>query len=226
MTPSGLHRKFTVVHELGHAIATTISNNKPNGGDYDDNDSDADCSNPQAWQHAFWSRETQKCAFGEGYANFYSADVWNTHGQKDCAYKYYKTNGNTTYPYDRSPLTGAAFDCAGDDGADADASRDDFTNGQSVNGVPFLNNCSGSPYAGKATELDYTRVLWNVHTDGNTQPTFTDIAGWIGNCGGGTPLGNLTTYTQLDACAETRNDSLEANWDANKTAHNVDNPAP
>lgn len=111
-----------------------------------------------------------------------------------------------------------------DDGADSGSGRDDFTSGQAAGsiGVPFLDKCEGTT-AGRATEMDYTRVLWNVHTDGSTPPTFTDIARWIRDCSG---IAEYNVYTRLDECAEPRNDGLEANWDANKVPHSIDNPAP
>lgn len=224
MTPKGINRKFTLVHELGHQIATNITNSVANGGDGSDDDGPI-CTTPEgATSHAFWSREWQKAAFKEAFADFYSADVWNSHSQTDCAFKYWtyipEPNGNAT-EFGRQ-IGGAFFDCAGDDGADSGSGRDDFSNGYIYTGVSFLDQCH-SPYAGKATELDYTRVFWNVHTDGATPPTFTNVALWIRDSG---PVTDTNVYTQLDARANIVGGSLNTNWDANKAPHDVDNPPP
>lgn len=220
MSPAGINRKFTLIHELGHAIATNITNGAANSGDCSEDDGSAVCSTGDPTDHALWSRETQRCALSEGFADFYSADVWNSHSAKDCAFKYWTTNTNTN-SYGNA-LGGAAFDCAGDDGADTGSSRDDFTNGQVPAVVPYLDQCIG-PYSGRATEMDYLRVLWNVHTDGSTPPSFTDIARWIRDSA---PFTQNDVYDRLEELADPRNDSLEANWDANKGPHHVNNPAP
>jgi hypothetical protein len=224
LTPKGINRKYTLVHELGHQIAYNITGGVANGCSVNLEGGGQYCVTPSPTNHTFWSYETQKCAFKEAFADFYSADVWNSHSQSDCASKYYARN-NYTEPDDTKWLYyGAFFDCAGDDGGDSGSGPDDFTSGQAVGsiGVPFLDKCEG-PQAGRATEMDYARVLWNVHTDGSTPPTFTDIARWIRDCSG---ISEYNVFTRLDECAEPRNDSLEANWDANKAPHNVDNPAP
>lgn len=217
-TTSGIRRKFTLVHEMGHIMANKVTNGVANGGDCTDTDVDP-CYEEGSGSHAFWSRELDRCAFKEAFADFYAADVWNDHNEDNCAFKYYKENIYTTFS------GGAAFDCAGDDGPDSGTTPDDFTNyQQGTSQVAYIEQCTATwfffmNYYGHGTELDWLRVLWNIHTDGASPPSYTTIVRWIRDCGS---LGNSTAFSQLDTCANSLNNSLETNWNIEKDVHTID----
>ncbi|MBI1948384.1 MAG: hypothetical protein HYS27_22035 [Deltaproteobacteria bacterium] len=224
--------KFILIHEMGHLIAEFVTDRVAMGVSYADEDPlvDGPCENTNNNTHAFWSRELDKAAFAEAFADFYAADVWNDHNEDNCAFKYYATNIHTQSGWQ----TGAAFDCAGDDGADPGTEPDDFTNGQSETQVAHIEKCTATnqppdDYLNRGAEIDWTRVFWNLHTDGSTPPSFTTIARWIRDCGapppiGNGPFGNGEAFTRLDACANGRgaNDPLNLIWDVAKNVHTID----
>lgn len=217
-----MSRKFILIHEMGNLIAEFVTNGVAMGVDYSDEDVDGGaCRNPGSNNHAFWSREKDKAAFAEAFADFYSADVWNDHNEDNCAFKYYVRNDHTDQGWD-----GAPWDCAGDDGADPGTDPDDFTSHQGFAQVQYIEQCTATGplptnYPGRGAEIDWTRALWNVHTDGSTPPSFTSIARWIRDCD---PIGLENAFTRLDECANSRgaSDPLNLNWDVAKNVHSID----
>lgn len=221
-TNSGIRRKFTLIHEMGHIMANKVTEGVANGGDCSGNDVEP-CYESGTGSHAFWSREGSRCAFKEAFADFYAADVWNDHNEDNCAFKYYKTNASTTDLGEF--IGGAAFDCAGDDGSDPGTTPDDFTNYQGDTQVGYLTQCNEVNYLmhhyyGLGTELDWLRVLWNLHTDGASPPSYTTIVRWIRDCV--TQLDDALAFSQLDACADFQGGTLNTNWDAGKSVHAID----
>jgi hypothetical protein len=213
MSPNGSGQKFKLIHEMGHQIATTVTDSVANGG----NCSDSDVFPCDSGGHAMWSREFSRCAFKEAFAHFYAADVWNSHSQTDCAFKYYKSNGGTQAAW--AAVDGPMIDCAADDGPDPGTGRDDFSNGQDF--VPqdameasWMKDQCTPPYAGKGAEVDWMRVFWGLHTDGVSPPSFDTVAAWIRDCG---PVGDTTAYQELNDCANSRPgpDPLKTNWSVN-----------
>ncbi|OGQ24018.1 MAG: hypothetical protein A2138_25330 [Deltaproteobacteria bacterium RBG_16_71_12] len=220
MRPEGPNRKFTLIHELGHQIARNVTTGAANGGNCNYN-----ANHPcDSGGHAMWSLENPDCAYDEGFADFYSADVWNSHSQQDCAFKYFLWNEDTQLVWQQRG--GPMLDCAADDGPDPLYARDDFSNGQNAHAThpmepSWVDKCPGFPMANVSTEIDWTRVFWGVHTDGASPPSFTAIVGWLDRCG---RPGVATAYFDLDICANSEGGSLNANWNANVPAggHNID----
>ncbi|OGQ09697.1 MAG: hypothetical protein A2138_09565 [Deltaproteobacteria bacterium RBG_16_71_12] len=218
LTTAGIRRKFTLVHEMGHIMANKVTDGVANGGNCSGNDVEP-CYEDGTGSHAFWSREGSRCAFKEAFADFYAADVWNDHNEDNCAFKYYKVNASTTEL--GQSLGGAAFDCAGDAG-------NDFTNYQDDTQVAYLLQCTEYPwlnyhYFGLGTELDWTRVLWNVHTDGASPPSYTTMVRWIRDCPEeGGQLNDPFAFFDLDDCADTEGGTLNTNWDTAKSVHAID----
>ncbi|MBI1945695.1 MAG: hypothetical protein HYS27_08365 [Deltaproteobacteria bacterium] len=223
MKPEGDNTKFMLIHELGHQLAHSITNGNANGGNCNYAGGHP-CDAAGSGAHAMWSVENANCAYDEAFANFYSADVWNSHSQQDCAYKYSLWNIDTQYTWQLRH--GPMIDCAADDGPDPGTARDDFTNGQNAEAAhpmeaSWFDKCPDPSMSYVSTEVDWTRVFWGIHTDGASPPSFTAIGQWLRDCG---PVGVDTAYWDLDACAENAPGTLNANWNANvpATGHNID----
>jgi hypothetical protein len=137
--------------------------------------------------------EHQKDAFGEGWAHFYAADVWNDHGQTDCTFKYYKASNPT-------------IDCEW---------------GQTGFELAYMESTCNAPYAGYGVELDWLRQLWNVHTVPwfGTPPSFTSMVNWIST----TCCIDLDdAYTRLHNRAYNIGGTLWYNWDWRDHVHGID----
>jgi hypothetical protein len=79
LTNTAMQRKYVIVHEMGHIMAANVTDGYANGGDCTGDD-DEPCHEAGNGSHAFWSREFDRCAFKEAFADFYAADVWNQGG--------------------------------------------------------------------------------------------------------------------------------------------------
>ncbi|OGQ21236.1 MAG: hypothetical protein A2138_27695 [Deltaproteobacteria bacterium RBG_16_71_12] len=220
MSPEGCNRKFILIHEMGHQIARNITTGAANGG----NCNYSGLHPCDAGGHAMWSVENANCAYNEAFADFYAADVWNSHSQQDCAFKYFTYNADTQQVW--VSRNGPMLDCAADDGPDPGTARDDFSNGQDKHSAhpmeaSWFDQCEESWMNYVSTEVDWTRVFWGIHTDGASPPSFTTIAQWLRDCG---VVGVDTAYYDLDMCAYGVGGTLNSNWDANVpfTGHNID----
>jgi len=193
------HLKFLLIHETGHALgdyATGNLNHKLVGTNCEDFSSTS-CP-ASGGDHSMTSKEYAKCALGEGFANFYSADVFNSHDEVDCFFEYYKNEFGT----DSTPLV----DCENANG--------DFV-------LRYMETNCALAYAGFGTELDWLRALWDLHTDSDTAPGFTEIVQWLD----ATPVwGNQDTFDLLDLEAEHWGGALDAHWDVAKTRNGIDWP--
>ncbi len=168
------------------------------------------------------SKEHSSCALKEGFAHFVAADTYNNHAQTDCAFNYYKPYFPTN-----PDLGEQVVDCEAAT-SDLSALEVGTTPNWELYPIGTLENiqppnfatpgCS-TPFSGKSAEVDWLRVLWNVHTDGGSPPSFTQIVDWIVGAG----VGTQTCYSQLDTAANSIGGSLNTNWDNNKTKHTVDN---
>jgi len=136
-------KKMLVTHELGHAMARLYYGHDgaespymyyvPFGFDETDPNYD-ECVNTLGYD--LTSLEANSLAFKEGFADFYSARVWNdasTHG---------------TYQRFGTPVDLEAWDAAG---------------GVDTPGGYTLNVC-GSVAIGVSTRSDYLRFFWDWHT--------------------------------------------------------------
>lgn len=176
VTSTGSTKKFVVTHEFGHNVirfATTM----PNGSGAYSVPPGSACSSTDS--HNIGSKEYQGCAFDEGGAHFYSADIWNNHNETDCSFKYYKNTGsNPAQP---------VIDC--------EASPADYSSGMSYP-VNYLESICPSPFAGMGVEGDWLRAFWDVHTNQSTDPTFNDIKNWWDTSDGWT---DTTVYSALNS---------------------------
>ena len=87
---TGSNRKFTVSHEMGHALSNAIDD-EITDGDCSYNDSAKCAGGTASTAHAMYSKEKAKCAVREAFAHFYAADTYNSHGSHTtCAFNYYK----------------------------------------------------------------------------------------------------------------------------------------
>ncbi|MCC7111033.1 MAG: hypothetical protein IT382_17195 [Deltaproteobacteria bacterium] len=176
VTSTGSTKKFVVTHEFGNNVirfATTM----PNGSCAYSVPPGSACSSTDS--HNIGSKEYQGCAFDEGGAHFYSADIWNNHNETDCSFKYYKNTGsNPAQP---------VIDC--------EASPADYSSGMSYP-VNYLESICPSPFAGMGVEGDWLRAFWDVHTNQSTDPTFNDIKNWWDTSDGWT---DTTVYSALNS---------------------------
>lgn len=129
--------KFYIAHEMGHAVMHATRGVKPTS-----NCSFTGIACGSFGSHAMGSREYSSCAFGEGFAHFYSAMVWNDQLDNDCNFTYWAPNN--------SPV-----DCEFGDSA-----------------YPLRqmeNECSPS-FTGKGSEVDWMRALWDYYQNSSPAP--------------------------------------------------------
>src|SRR5690606_15308297 len=109
----------------------------------------------------------------------------------DCAFKYYK---------DTEPL----IDCE---------------SGQSGWEMPYIDNCDDAAVTGYGVELDWLRQLWDVHTHGSSQPSFTAMANWIASAD---TWGDSDVFEELDDEASSIGGALWTNWSNAYGANGID----
>jgi hypothetical protein len=115
--------------------------------------------------HSMSSKEYNVGAFNEGFCHFYAADVWNDHDETDGFYKYYKTVWGEANPV-----------------IDVET------------GSKYMETTCSTPFSGYGNEMDWMRFFWDLHTDGSSKPTFTDIMNIIAAAG---KLGDTTVFYDL-----------------------------
>ena len=182
--------KYVILHEMGHRVGDLNTQGSLVGSDY--TASEGDCPSSDT-VHSMLSREYSKAACNEGYAHFYSANIWNFISDTDCHFEYYKPiNG------DNSP----SIDCeSGHTGFEVDF---------------YDTNCT--VVAGRSVEMDWLREYWDVQTNA-TPPSFSEVNDWLDDA---TPWTDTTAYTELDSKANTEGGNLNTNWDNTKAANGVD----
>ena len=137
-------KKMLVTHELGHAMARLYYGHDGAESplyayyvpfDFDETDPNYDeCVNTLGYD--LTSLEANSLAFKEGFADFYSARVWNN------------ASGRGSYQRFGTPVDLEAWDAAG---------------GVNTPGGYTLNVC-GSTAIGVSTRSDYLRFFWDWHT--------------------------------------------------------------
>jgi hypothetical protein len=189
LTTAGTRRKFTIAHEFGHFIQ------RDSAGDIAPDCSFSSVSCPASGSHHVRSKEHASCAFSEGFAWFYSGDVWNSHDQSDCFLRAY---GTTT------------VNCGAGDAAIP---------------TRFMETMCDPTYPGRGNETDWMRTFWDLHTDAanEVQPTMNQILRWMEDANDhGTAWTRTNSFTLLDAEADRKGGQLNIHWDINKTFYGID----
>lgn len=196
-------KKFLVAHEMGHCI---LKYRKPEHIYSDCEFVDSLCpANQGTADHSPGSNETQNCAFLEGFAHFYATDVFNSHNYRQAVFNYYTPEfGGKQYPSIDIPII-SAFD-------------------QSVNGFyprQYLEHeCSPSYRTDHATELDWMRVLWEMHTY-PTPVSFNEMTNWIDDADFG--YSQTSAHDSLDWTAYWSGGHLWNAWNWASSYQGVDN---
>jgi hypothetical protein len=219
MSNPGANRKFTISHEMGHAI-TYARDPEIVSGDC----SVADSQCPDGLNdHSMASLETSKCAFREAAAHFYAADTYNNHYQDECAFNYYK-NYSPADPDLGQPVV----DCEGwltdqssiEGGGTPSYSLFPIKTMETLRPPNFTSSGCTKPWANRAVEVDYLRVLWSMHTSANSTD-FTPMIDWMAAAFNGGPS---NAYNELGGAANEIGGNIDSEWDTYKFAHGVDHP--
>ena len=166
---SGNQNKFLVGHELGHVLVHLwLDKHVPTS--YAINSGGAHCTT-QDTVHALHSKEYQSAALNEGFAQFYSTAAWNFNSQTDGWFHYYKD-------YYKE---GTVQDVNVENGATGGSTR------------YMETHCSGSD-AGRSTELDWQRALWDYLTNSGDAPSHYQILRQLKNAINGGDWSNSNAY--------------------------------
>ena len=85
---AGLNRRFLIAHEIGHELFNARNNEQGHTNNCSHYTSYPDCgTDTGSTSHGWHTREYASCAVYEGWANFYSATVWNDKTENSCHYK-------------------------------------------------------------------------------------------------------------------------------------------
>ncbi len=204
--------KFKGNHEVGHAIGDLTTGGMIVGSNYSVADSicPATADTPTSTSnHSLLSREHSEAAANEGFAHFYSADVFNDHDDTDCWFGYYKNEYGLPKP--------VAVNCE---------------SGNSVSGNPFSvqfleNECASGnswpawfdEFGGHGVELDWLRAFWDVHTNGVNPPHLNTMLNWIDSAD---EPGNGTAYDELDEAADDVGGVILTNWNSAVSLNGID----
>jgi len=186
--------KFTVSHELGHAIRI-VADPSASGQDYSDTGGgDPDCGSG-ANDHNWNSREFTSGADLEGWGNFYAAAAFNKRLTAADCWIYLPT-----MPW--------WVDCEGS------------LNG---NTTPWMESKCTAPFNGKGVELDWTRQFWDVRTNSASSPTVLAMMQWIedANDAPAAAWSNSNHFTLLDNEANDKGGILNTLWDSNKSTNGI-----
>jgi hypothetical protein len=207
--------KYIIGHELGHAMHFTnagyVGNCSLSAQDYTDRGNggapgsvtggDCNTTPPSGVPdgHGLFSREWMSAAVIEGFANFYSAAIWNDATQRDCQW---------------SQLADTTRDCEGS---------------SSVPDRLMLTQCeqpSAGWARDRGNEWDWLKVFWDVHTDLAPRPSMNEILRWIRTAGEqGVPYSRGNYYLLLDERALRLGGSIWRSWEAARYRNGV-NGAP
>jgi hypothetical protein len=195
-------KKFIIAHETGHMVLRRSVATLPNN-DFTFNDAGntvcAYLSPGGGAGHNFTSQEYQGSSLHEGFANFYSAAIFNSAS----------VNAN------------CMLTAGGMDGVDCDTGT---THNMSLR---LMERWCDAPFAGKGVETDWLRTFWNVYTGVDASSIMVSasaIIAWIGQASSigtsWTPNGD-NAYQLLDAAADQIQGPLDANWDVAKIANGI-----
>lgn len=163
-----------------------------------------------------WSREKQSCAFYEGFAHFYAADVFNSHNENDCVFRYYKED--YLYANDGTGLT--TVDC------EASTSTTNYSVVDFPPATPLTvlepafmeTKPCGSAFTNRGVEIDWFRQMWDTHTNSSTPTSFTTQINWARDA---ISFSTSNYYDALDAQATVVGGSLDSNWNSAVVANGI-----
>lgn len=187
--------KFTIAHELGHAILADSGGTVPatytyTGHEPCDSASDA---------HGLFSAEYQVGAITEGFGNFYAADTFNSDtADADCSFQLTE-NGtvvNCETPNAAFPDKYLETNCDDDE--------------------------NGNDWDGLGNEVDWAKTFWDVHTDSTSHPSMYTIIAWIEDADDTTAWTSTNGYDLLEARANVLGGNVNTRWDVSKTYNGVD----
>jgi hypothetical protein len=198
----GPFRKFTVGHELGHAIGRLSTHGKTSAGNDYTLAEDALCPHAagHAGTHTMGSKEWAGAALSEGFAHFVSADTFNDHNTEHCVFNYYKNEFGLGNP---------VVDCNAD-------STDFSVNGSFPRRYMITKPCSPL-YGGRGVELDWLRMYWSMHTR-PSQFSFNSMTSWMDQAWW---WSRSNAYSRLDDSANWIGGTLLTRWNYAKARHGV-----
>ena len=216
------NRKFVITHELGHNISDWVAGGTYTGS-YDYVPISFHCGDEEGYHHKIDSIENIEVAFAEGFAHFYSVDIWNSHYEENCTFRYYASTVWVCKDEDEIEQRLSTVDCEG--GADnSKPNRTTAVSGAQCDDVgtttvpPFPQayletNCTDDPLSGKGTELDWMRQFWDMHADTVTSVSMNSILSWIDTS---FDWPNYGHYYELDSRANAIGGTLNDKWDSHK----------
>lgn len=188
-----IRKKFLIVHELGHVLGYHAEPNLRNALNYafpenleieiNDVCQPPPGANPST-SHVFHELEWVGAALGEGFADFYAADVWNDHNETDCWFAAWANPpalsceaGTPNYPH---------------------SWVDDLT-------------CTDPDFPDTGERIDFMRILWDLHTDpASPQVTFTYLLQtWLAAAG---TWEKDDAFLVIDARADYLGGAFDDNW--------------
>jgi hypothetical protein len=204
LTERGAQRKYVVAHEMGHGILAYRIGDGKAFGNCDLVSEDCPTNDPDDI-HSLTGREYQSCAFSEAFAHFYAVDAFNSHSSNEANFHYYKNEQGLGSP-DIDVEHGSA---------------DNSTNGDYPD--RFMEENCGTNWAGRGVELDWLRLLWDMHTPTTAcaPVTFPAITDWLDDA---PDWWDWNTYYDLNNQANAEGGNLDDCWDAFKGGNGVDHP--
>lgn len=204
--------KFKGNHETGHAVGDHTTGGMIVGSNYDVADSicPATADSPSSTNnHSLLSREHSEAAANEGFAHFYSADVFNDHDETDCWFGYYKNEYGLPKPL--------AINCESGNTLSGNPFSTRFMENECASGIvfpPWIDE-----FGGHGIELDWLRAFWDVHTNGSSPPHMNTVLDWIDSAD---EPSNGTAYDELDDAADAYGGVIETNWNSAKSLNGID----
>lgn len=192
-------RKFLLAHEYGHRVVRDSVGDSP-----------FSCGYGSAG-HGMRGAEWDSCAAMEGWAHFLATDVWNFgehSGGDPVGWMRYWGPGNPVLNAESGQ--GGCATVTADPALNYRSSYAD-TCFSDVGSFAYDPSCSGGDCTGVSTELDWMRMWWDYHTDGDlpgTRPDHSDLLDEMDAAGGwGITTAwqdLLATITSLDPTQGTR----------------------
>ena len=156
--------KFAIGHEIGHTIGYLRDESTGSSNDLlaaEDNCDGEHRSGNTA--HSLTSKEYQSTAAVEGWADFYSANLWNDATTSDCTYvRHYPTDFDLDST-DDTPLDNSSS-CEGVpvSGLPSYVSADDWL--EDLVNAADAGGCTGT-LSNRGAQYDWLRFFWDMRTD-------------------------------------------------------------
>lgn len=142
-------KKWLVAHEMGHLVAYHETGGAQDYWDYTADPEDCYTSEATGSSHEFNSREFHSAAFVEGLGNLYGAAAFNSLADASCFFQ--SNNGDIDWNNDRTTVDNDDIvDC--NNGPMVGIDADDYLG----------DECTAGQLTDRATEYDYTRMLWDL----------------------------------------------------------------